>query len=304
MPQTIALTGATGFLGRHLLKVLLEQGHQVRALIRRPSALPDIQSPNLSLIEGDLNADLTAWVEGADCVIHLAGLVKAKNWKAYEDVNVTGAGRVAEVAQQAGVKRLVLMSSMAARAPELSFYARSKFLGEESVKKVFSGEIAIIRAPAVFGPGDQATKPIFDMMAKGVLPAAGGRGWRQRSVAMVYVPDLVKDLCERAIAGDYDGQTVSPASIAAMTMPEFADFASQALGRRVKAFAIPLPIIYPIAVMTTVTLRLFSIGHLSLGKLAEFLYEGWQSNDSVTNPTPMVDAIKATIQSYNNLDDT
>lgn len=304
MPQTIALTGATGFLGRHLLKALLEQRHHVRALVRQPSALSDIQSPHLSLIEGDLNADLTDWVEGADCVIHLAGLVKAKNWKTYENVNVRGAGRVAEAAQQAGVERLVLMSSMAARAPELSFYSKSKFLGEESVKKAFSGELAIIRAPAVFGPGDQATKPIFDLMAKGLLPAAGGRNWHQRSVAMVYAPDLVQDLCERAITGDYDGKTVSPSSIAAMTMPEFAAFASKALDGRVKAFAIPLPIIYPVAVMTTVTLRLFSIGHLSLGKLAEFLYEGWQSNDSVTNPTPMVDAIRTTIQSYKNLDDT
>ena len=303
MPETIALTGATGFLGRHLLKLLLERGCTVNALVRNPESLSTVSHNNLKLFRGDLSSSLSEWMQGADCVIHLAGLVKAKNWQLYKSVNVDGARRVAEAAEANGIKRFVLMSSMAARAPELSFYAKSKNLGEVAVSECFSEKIAIIRAPAVFGPGDHATKPIFDLMAtKGLLPAAGGKNWRERSVAMVYAPDLVTDLCDRAITGEYDGQTVSPSTIGAMTMPEFARLGEEAIGRKVKAFAIPLPVIYPIAAATTVTLRLFSIGHLSLGKLAEFRYEHWQSNDSVTNPTPMVEAIKATVHSYQNSD--
>lgn len=302
MPQTIALTGATGFLGRHLLKLLLARGHFVKALVRNPTRLNDFSHDNLLVLQGDLSSDLVGWAKGADCIIHLAGLVKAKNWPTYKAVNVDGARQVAEAAEKANVKRLILMSSMAARAPELSYYAKSKFLGEAAVSKVFSGNLSIIRAPAVFGPGDEATKPIFDLMNKGLLPAAGGKNWRKRSVAMVYAPDLVADICDRAIVGGYDRQTVSPSTIGAMTMPDFAELGAEAIGKKVKAFAIPLPVIYPIAALTTVTLRLFSIGHLSLGKLAEFRYEHWQSKDSVTNPTPMVDAIRATIQSYANSD--
>ena len=297
MSKTIALTGATGFVGQHLLKALLTEGHNVVALVRRPKAL-NIQHDKLKIIEGDLDSNLSAFISGANCVIHLAGLIKARKWDEYEKVNVLGAKKIAEAAEQAGVKDLILMSSMAARAPQLSFYAKSKAEGEIAVEENYTGALSIIRAPAVFGANDQATKPIFDLMKKGVLPMVGGRGWRSRSVAMVYVHDLVADIIQRAISGDYRGQIVSPATLGAMTMPEFAEFGSEALNRNVKLLRLPLFVIYPVALLTTITLRLFSIGHLSLGKLAEFRYEHWQSNDIVSNPTPMVQAIAETVKSY------
>lgn len=298
MTQTIALTGTTGFVGRHLLSRLLYDGYKIKALVRQPEALKSYEHPNLALIEGDLDSDLADWANGADSIIHLAGLVKAKTWRDYETVNVVGAKNVAIAALKASVPHLILMSSMAARAPQLSAYAKSKYLGEMAVQETYSGNLSIIRAPAVFGPGDKATKPIFDFMAKGLLPSAGGRGWRNRSVAMVYVHDLIEDLATRGLNGDYKGQTVSPATIGAMSMPVFAEFASEALSRPVRAFPMPLIFLYPLAFVTTITLRLFGIGHLSLGKLAEFLYEQWQSNDSVANPTPIARAIGETIDSY------
>lgn len=298
MPQIIALTGATGFLGRHLLVGLLDQGYKVRALVRRPEALSNVSHKNLEVIQGDLSSNLTSWAVEAECVIHLAGLVKAPTWTDFETVNVKGAEAVAKAAEDAASPRLILLSSMTARAPEISRYAKSKKLGEEAVKANFSGDLAVIRAPAVFGPGDKATKPIFDLMKRGVLPVAGGRNWKTRSVAMVYVRDLVEDLIVKALSGDYDGQTISPSTVKALTMPEFANYGSKVFNNRVRALPIPLFILYPIAAITTLTLRLFSIGHLSLGKLAEFRYEHWQSNDLVSNPTPMGEAIAKTVQSY------
>lgn len=298
MTQIIALTGATGFLGQHLLKALLDAGYSVRALARNPKALSAFESKNLDIFQGNLESDLTDWLDGVDTVVHLAGLVKAKNWKSYHAVNVAGSEHIAKAAQIQNIDRIVLMSSMAARAPELSHYAKSKFQGEEAVKSAFKGRLAIIRAPAVFGPGDKATKPIFDLMQKGLLPVAGGQEWKSRSLAMVYAPDLIRDILKKALSGEYDGKVVSPSSIGSMTMPEFAAFGTEAIQKKVTAFPIPLSVIFPIAAITTITLRLFSLGHLSLGKLAEFRYEGWQSNDFVTNPTPMVKAIGETIKSY------
>lgn len=298
MPQIIALTGATGFLGRHLLRGLLDCGYMVKALARRPAALADFSDKNLEVIVGDLSEDLTGWAKDADCVIHLAGLVKAPTWAHFLSVNVEGARAVAKAAENANVPRVILLSSMTAREPGLSFYARSKGLGERAVKSEFSGKLAVIRAPAVFGPGDKATKPIFDLMKRGFLPVAGGRGWKTRSVAMVYVHDLVDDLIARAMKGEYDNKSVSPATAKALSMPELAKYGEAAFNRSVRAFPVPLFILYPIAAITTLTLRLFSIGHLSLGKLAEFRYEHWQSNDLVSNPTPMVEAISKTVQSY------
>ncbi len=299
MPRIIALTGATGFVGRHLVRNLLEQGFKVKALVRRSGALDDLAQENLFIYEGDLSSDLTHWIKGADCVFHLAGLVKAPKWSNFEEVNVNGAGRVAKAAEIANIPRLILLSSQTARAPELSRYAKSKKLGEEAVKQEFSGKLAIIRAPAVFGPGDNATKPIFELMKRGLLPVAGGHDWKTRSVAMVYVSDLVENLIGYALEGKYDGKTVSPATERALTMPQFAKYGEDALERPVRAFPVPLMILYPVAAITTLTLRLFSIGHLSLGKLAEFRYEHWQSNDLVSNPTPMAEAIAKTVQSYN-----
>jgi len=298
MPQVIALTGATGFVGRHLVVALLNKGLHVRALVRRPGALDDLAHENLTIFGGDLSSDLTSWADDADCLFHLAGLVKAPTWSNFEDVNIHGARRVAKAAAKAKIPRLVLLSSQTARAPELSRYAKSKRLGEEAVKQEFSGELAIIRAPAVFGPGDEATKPIFNLMKRGFLPVAGGMGWKTRSVAMVYISDLVVDLIAKALEGEYDGKIVSPSTIGALTMPQLANYGGDALNRHVRAFPVPLIILYPIAAITTLTLRLFSIGHLSLGKLAEFRYEHWQSNDLVSNPTPMAEAIAKTVQSY------
>lgn len=298
MPRIIALTGATGFLGRHLVRDLLKQGFEVRALVRRSGALDDLAHENLTIFAGDLASDLTGLASGADCLFHLAGLVKAPTWSEFEKVNIDGARRVARAAETSKVARVILLSSQTARAPQLSRYARSKKMGEAAVREEFSGKLAVIRAPAVFGPGDDATKPIFKLMKRGYLPVAGGKDWRTRSVAMVYISDLVNNLLTMALEGEYDGKTVSPATIGALTMPQLAKYGEEALSRSVRAFPIPLIILYPVAAITTLTLRLFSIGHLSLGKLAEFRYEHWQSNDLVSNPTPMAEAIAKTVQSY------
>ena len=90
------------------------------------------------------------------------------------------------------------------------------------MRSVFKGPFAIIRAPAVFGPGDEATKPFFDFIVKGKLPVVGGKDWRQRKMAMVYVKDLARDIARRAVSGDYDDKTLTPCSVPQLTWPVFA----------------------------------------------------------------------------------
>ena len=192
----------------------------------------------------------------------------------------------------------MLLSSQAANQPQLSAYCASKEAGERAVKAAYTGTLAIIRAPAIFGPGDQATKPIFDLIAKGRLLAAGGAGWQARKVAMVFAPDFVRDLTDNALSGAYDGRSVTPCSIGALTMPEFAQAASEALCRPVKATPIPLPLITIVAAATSISSRLLGKGHLTLGKLREFRYEDWTSEDVIQNPTPFIDALRITARSY------
>ncbi len=294
----IAVTGGTGFVGRHLIETLLENGYQVRALARTPAKLAELSHDNLEIFKGSLGSDDTGLVGGVDVVLHIAGLIKARNLSEIMAINRDAAGEMAKAAQKAGVKRFVLLSSQTAGQPHLSDYAASKHAGEVAVKDAYSGKLAIIRAPAVFGPGDEATKPFFNFIAKGRLPVAGGPHWRNRKMAMVYVGDLARDMTERAVTGEYDGQTLTPCTVPALTWEKFAVDAGQALGIPVKATPIPLPLIKTIAAGTSVTSRLFGAGHLTLGKLREFLYEDWSSQDVIQNPTPFIEALRITAESY------
>ena len=294
----IAVTGGTGFVGHHVIKALVTSGYRVKALARTPEKLASLRHDNLEILKGSLGSNDAALVEGADVVLHMAGLIKARNLPQIMVVNRDAARDIAKAAQQAGVKRFILLSSQTAGQPELSDYAASKEAGEVAVKEAYRGKLAIIRAPAVFGPGDEATKPFFDFIAKGRLPVAGGPNWRKRKMAMVFAADLARDIATRAVEGDYDRQTVTPCSVPALTWEQFAADAGQALGISVKATPIPLPIIKTIAAGTSVTSRLFGVGYLTLGKLREFLYEDWSSQDVIHNPTPFIEALRITAESY------
>lgn len=296
----ISITGVTGFLGLHLVKALLDADHEVRALVRSPKKIPaDIAAhPGFSFIQGDLQSDLSSLAGGADCVVHLAGLIKARNLSEFMAVNRDGAERVAQAAQAAKIARLVLLSSMAAREPKLSDYCSSKLAGEAAMREAYTGgKLVIIRAPAVFGPNDKATQPIFSLLKKGLLPVVGGE-WKNVKLAMVYIDDLVRFITQTAINGDCDNETISPATIGSMSWQTFAQLSSAALGRDVKVLPVPVFIMKPAAAITSVTSSVFGVGHLTLGKLREFRHPDWTSLEEIDNPTPMIEALRITAASY------
>ena len=127
----LAVTGATGFVGGHLLDAAAKAGHQVAALARRP------QPPRnrVEWIAGSLDdrAALDRLVEGADAVIHVAGVVNAPDAAGFEARNVLGTGAILSAAEKAGIARFVHVSSLAAREPRLSQYGASKARSEALV---------------------------------------------------------------------------------------------------------------------------------------------------------------------------
>jgi len=294
----IAMTGASGFVGQETLSILLEQGYRIRALIRNIEKISHIRHENLEWIQGHLPGLPPHFTQDVDIVLHIAGVIKGRARADYCHVNVTGTRELARQAHRANVKRFVLLSSITARQADLSDYAFSKREGERAASENFKGPIAIIRAPAVFGGGDIATKPILQAAQKGFLPMPRGRRWQDRSLALVYVKDLAHDLSTRAITGDYDGKTLSPATIGAITWPEFAQALSDALGKTVRPLPLPLPLLYGVAALTSATSRLFGLGHLTLGKLNEFLYEDWSSKDVIHTATPLNEALVETLRDY------
>ena len=181
--MTIAVTGGTGFVGAHLLRMASEQGYGIRALTRRPVASPD----GITWIEGALDRpeSLRSLAEGADAVVHIAGLISGSRAE-FEAVNAGGTANMIEAARSAGVQRFIHISTLAAREPELSNYGWSKCETERIVKA--SGlDWTIVRPPAVFGPGDRETLELFKMAKRGLV-ALPPRG----RFSVIHVEDLCR----------------------------------------------------------------------------------------------------------------
>lgn len=163
----IALTGATGFVGKAALEAFIEQGFRVRALAR--SVPPD--GGRADWVGGDLadGESLARLVQGAEAVIHVAGLTTASNSAAFEAANVAGTLALIEAAVAAGVARFVFVSSLAAREPRLSAYGASKARAEKLVAA--SGlDWTIVRPPGVYGPHDVDYLEMFKLAKRGLVP--------------------------------------------------------------------------------------------------------------------------------------
>jgi uncharacterized protein YbjT (DUF2867 family) len=181
--RTLAITGGTGFVGRHLLRLALESGYDVRALTRGWKPPED----DIAWIDGALDRpdSLFKLAAGADAVIHVAGLINGPK-AAFEAVNVTGTAAMIDAARKAGVRRFIHISSLAAREPQLSDYGRSKARSERIVAA--SGlDWTIIRPPVIYGPGDRETLELFKLARRGFvpLPPTG-------AVSLIHVEDLCR----------------------------------------------------------------------------------------------------------------
>ncbi|MFN2098560.1 NAD-dependent epimerase/dehydratase family protein [Altererythrobacter sp. MF3-039] len=168
-PDTpIALTGGTGFVGQAVCDLVEEQGLRARALARR---VPDADRKGIEWLEGDLANPhaLATLCEGADAVIHIAGLTNTPDPEQFDAVNVAGTQAVLDAARANGIKRFILVSSLSAREPKLSRYGASKAKAEELVQG--SGlDWTIVRPPAVYGPRDIDMFELFRSAKWGVVP--------------------------------------------------------------------------------------------------------------------------------------
>lgn len=169
--STFAITGATGFVGSHTLEAALAAGHRVRALTRRDQPLRE----GVDWVRGDLgdSAALAMLVTGADAVIHVAGLTNTPDPAEFETANVTGTAHVLAAMAGAGAGRLVFVSSLAARAPELSAYGASKARAEALVE-ASRLDWTTVRPPAVYGPRDIDMLDLFRAAKWGVVPLPPG----------------------------------------------------------------------------------------------------------------------------------
>jgi nucleoside-diphosphate-sugar epimerase len=193
MEHTIALTGATGFIGNRVARRLLANGCKLQALTRTSSDRSRFTGVNIDWVEGALEDldSLKRLVYGVDAVIHCAGVVRGATQAHFDRSNVDGVARLVQaVSEQHPVPRFLLISSLAAREPQISPHASSKRQGEV-VLTAKSGQIpwTVFRPPAVYGPGDREMLPLMRWMARGIAFVLGSGDTR---FSMLYVDDLAE----------------------------------------------------------------------------------------------------------------
>jgi nucleoside-diphosphate-sugar epimerase len=229
----LAITGGTGFVGSRLLDAAVADGHAVRALSRRPMD----KRANVEWVAGALDQPkaLDELVVGSDAVIHVAGVLTGRTAADFDRANVDGTQAMLDAAKAAGIPRFVHVSSLAAREPQLSLYGASKAKSEELVAA--SGlSYAIVRPPAVYGPGDKETLELFKMAKMGVvlLPPMG-------RLSLIHVDDLVRLLLALAGPGAPNGQIIEPddGRRGGWSHKELAEALGSAVGRRGISLSVP-----------------------------------------------------------------
>jgi nucleoside-diphosphate-sugar epimerase len=288
----VFLTGATGFIGRHLAVRLAMEGHRVRCLVRTPTKAAWMKDhPSLEPIHGDLDdsALLRSASAGVEVIFHLAACTSAVRKKTLFAVNGDATGRLAEAASAAAntSARLVYVSSLAAAGPHtsdrpareesapspISDYGRSKLLGEELLRRHSSGlSWTIIRPPAVYGPFDRDILFLFKLAKKGILLQIRGV---KTETSLLHVDDIVEALFLAAFHPEAAGKHYYVSDGHVYGRGEIAETLRALAGR---GFILPLPV----AAMKLVG-RFSDLAGLVTGrplllnsdKVAETLQPGW-----------------------------
>jgi nucleoside-diphosphate-sugar epimerase len=249
------VTGGTGFVGSHLVELLLRRGYDVTCLVRDPVRLQWLTGLKVRIVQGDCvrPESLASAVRGVSVVFHVAGLTKARHSRDYYAVNHAGTRNLLEACaqQNPGIKKFLLVSSLAAAGPSpdgkpvkiadvprpITDYGRSKLLAEEETlkyKDVFP--IAIVRPSAVYGPRDRDMFELFRWARRGLtLEITGG----ERYLNPCYVGDLVAAMI---LAGENETESGSVYFVAENRSYSWSEFKEALLSTGgVKARTIKIP---------------------------------------------------------------
>lgn len=281
MNQTVAVTGATGFIGKYIIDNLLARGFHVRALTRTARAHVN---DNLTWVRGSLEDthSLSELVAGASAVVHCAGQVRGHKEEIFTRCNVDGSLRLMQAAKESGFcQRFLFISSLAARHPELSWYANSKHVAEQRLTAMADEiTLGVFRPTAVYGPGDKELKPLFDWMLRGLLPRLGTP---ETLLSFLHVTDFAQavgqwlsaetvqtqtyELCD-GVAGGYDWQRVQ-------------QLVADVRCGSVRMVGIPLPLLTCLADISTALSRLAGKEPmLTRSKIRELTHADWSASNN------------------------
>jgi 2-alkyl-3-oxoalkanoate reductase len=289
MPGVAAVTGATGFIGTHLVRYLAERGWKIRILARRIPGGHDFPLPPVETVIGDLDdpVALRRLVEDADVIIHLAGLVKAPSAEAFHRTNVQGTAAVAAAVAALPKARLIYVSSLAAREPDLSDYAQSKALAEDEVRKIAPGlNSIIIRPSVVYGPGDRETFAFFQSANRGFSIIPGALSQRISFIHINSLLSLIHVICdnESAVSASLEVDDGHPGGYG---WPEIVSAMSSAAGQRLRTVHLPAAAVRMAAGINAAMHRLRGTATMfTPGKAQELLHTDWAVRTSAADWPP------------------
>jgi nucleoside-diphosphate-sugar epimerase len=284
----VFVTGGTGFVGAHLVQALQARGDHVTCLVRRPALAERLGWRDVRLVRGDLDdADaLHQGCAGAEIVFHVAGKIVARDAAEFMATNRDGTANVLEAAQEHGVTRIVLVSSLAAAGPTVpgqpidetrppapvTDYGRSK-LAAEVLIRAMPVPWTVVRPPVVYGEWDRGTLKIFQLARRGVAPVFGDGS---QELSVIHAQDLARALVAVATSPAARGRVYFAAHPVPTTSRELLLACGRALGTTPRV--VPVPSLVARSLLWTVGSLAHLAGRatfLSADKANEFLAPAW-----------------------------
>jgi uncharacterized protein YbjT (DUF2867 family) len=237
----IAITGGTGFVGRHLARALVAGGHEVvliaRGKDRRDSTIRDEARVSFAASGTSSEQSLIEAFAGCDAVAHCAGINRAIGEQSYERVHVEGTRNVVNAARAAGLKKVVLLSFLRARPGCGSPYHESKFAAEEIVRG--SGlDYTVIKAGMIYGKGDHMLDHLSHTLHS--LPLFAKVGMKEKPIQPVAVEDMARILGAALVSGRLSRETVAVVGPQKILLSDAVRQVAQILGKRVLIFPAPV----------------------------------------------------------------
>lgn len=280
-PGTVAVTGATGFVGAEAVRHLARAGWRVRILTRRMPQAALMPDHTIEVVLGDLDdpASLEALVTGCDAIVHSAGLVRALKPAEFFQINEAGTARLLDAAATAAPQaRFIHISSLAAREPALSPYAASKRAGEDKLPALAGPrDWVILRPPAVYGPGDLELLPLFKAASRGlsVYPASPNA-----RASTIHVADLAAAITALLATPQWATRIIEldDEQPGGHDWEEINHILGKCFGRRLATCRLPRPVMAPIAHLVSLVSAIRRRPQvLSRDKVAELYHTDWAS---------------------------
>ena len=288
----VFVTGGTGFVGSHVVEQLLERGHDPLCLVRQTSDTEHLERLGVDTFVGSLTevGGMRPALAEAEAVIHIAGVIKARDFDWFYRLNGEATGELARLALEANpeLERFVFVSSVSAQGPSegpeprpldadpepVSHYGKSKLAGERELQALAADlPVTIFRPPPVYGPRDHEMLAAFRMAKYGLAPVYGdGSGY----LSLIHGKDLARAIV-RAIELDHPSASVFSIDDGEVhTWKSLTQGFGEALGKDPLHVCVPRPLFHAAGHLSEAFGKLTSRAVIfTSDKVAEMAQESW-----------------------------